>query len=131
MRNTSRLMAALFAMQVMVAGFCMITAEAQAMPYQDISHAMDMGAHCDKSDSTDEHHQDSSDSCYHCDQPDEAVHSNIMSFMSVAMLLPGVISTPAHQQWLDVSSGQCLSRTPTGPPRSSSLLYSTSQRILI
>jgi len=125
-------MAGLFAMQVMITGFCMINAEAHAMPQQAMQQSAEMDAHCAKASHAEGHHaHDQSGSCYHCDQPDELSNSSLTSFASVAMLLPGVISTPAPQQWHDLSSGLLDARTPTGPPRSSSLLFTTTQRIRI
>ncbi|HKI61164.1 MAG TPA: hypothetical protein VKA31_02615 [Mariprofundaceae bacterium] len=124
----SRLIAGLFAMQVIVTGFCMITTQAHAMP-QSV-HSSEMGSHCAKAEHTGEH-QHHSGSCYHCDQPDELSNSTLTSFAAVALLLPGVISAPALPQWHDVSSGLLSSRTPTGPPRSSSLLFTTTQRIRV
>jgi len=135
MRGTSRLMAGLFAMQVIITGFCMITAEAHAMPqsamHSSTMQSQDVGAHCAKADSASEHHKTHSGNCYHCDQPDELSNSGLASFATVAMLLPGVLGMQAPQQWHNVSSGLLAARTPTGPPRSSSLLFTTTQRIRI
>jgi hypothetical protein len=124
----SRLIAGLFAMQVIVTGFCMITAEAHAMP-QSVQSS-EMGTHCAKAGPAGEH-QNHSGSCYHCDHPDELSNSTLSSFAAVALLLPGVISAPDLPQWHEVSSGLLSSRTPTGPPRSSSILFTTTQRIRI
>ncbi|HKI61296.1 MAG TPA: hypothetical protein VKA31_03295 [Mariprofundaceae bacterium] len=122
----SRLIAGLFAMQVIVTGFCMIPTQAHAVP-QSVQ-STDMGTHCAKAHAGDHQH---SSSCYHCDQPDELSSSNLASFATVALLLPGVISAPVFPQWQDVSSGLLSTRTPTGPPRSSSLLFTTTQRIRV
>jgi len=135
MRGTSRLIAGLFAMQVMITGFCMISAEAHTMPQSSMHNSamqsQDMGSHCAKGDSAGEHHKGHSGNCYHCDQPDELSNSSLISFAAVDMLLPGVLGMQAPQQWHDVSSGLLAARTPTGPPRSSSLLFTTTQRIRI
>jgi len=123
-------MAGLFALQIVVTGFCLLTAEAHAMPMP----AMQSGAvelPCAKSGHMDQHDSSShSGSCYHCDQPDELSNASFSSLAQVSILLPGIITMPVATTWQPEST-LSFSRTPTGPPRSSSRLYTTSQRIRI
>jgi len=129
-RALSSLMAGLFALQIVVTGFCLLTDEAHAMPMP----AMQSGhidAPCAKAGHIHKNAaSDHSGSCYHCDQPDELSNASFSSFAQVSILLPGVITMPVAAIWKPESI-ELSSRTPTGPPRSSSLLYTTSQRIRI
>ncbi len=130
-RGFSRLMAVMFAMQIVVGGFCLLTAEAHAMP-QSVQ-AMDMDGNCSKSMHTnyDEQTSDHSDACYHCDQPAELSNAGHASVLAVTLVLSDVIGLPAALLLNNEATGLFSARTPTGPPRSSSLLYTTTQRILI
>ncbi|MDX8405953.1 MAG: hypothetical protein R8K50_07370 [Mariprofundus sp.] len=132
-RGISRLMAGLFALQIVLTGFCLLTPEAHAMPMPTMqsgaAHTGDMDGHCAKAESGRQASDDSS-SCYHCDQPDELSNVSPLSFAHVVLLLPGYLTEPAVLTWHDFS-GLFTVRIPTGPPRSSTLLYTTSQRILI
>ncbi len=134
LRGLSRLMAGLFAVQIMVAGFCLLTADAHAismhqmMPEQAEQLAEDMAEHCSKSlAGSDQHH---ADSCFHCDDPD-------MFVKAAPVDLPGfdpVLSFVATLPDISVSIVSTLAPSglmPTGPPRSSSLLFSTTQRIRV
>ncbi len=130
MRVFSRLMIGLFAMQVLVGGFCLLTSEAHAMP-QSV-HTHDISAHCAKSvDADHQHSSDHADSCYHCDQPDELSNPAFSSTVSMPLVFSDVSIMPAALLSMHDASGFLSTRTPTGPPRSSSLLYTTTQRILI
>jgi len=131
-RGLSRLMAVMFAVQIMVGGFCLLTAEAHAMaaPVQ----TMNVDGHCAKSThagTSHEHNPDHSGNCYHCDQPDELSNSAFPSVAPIALVLTDVISLPAMPQLQNQATGLLYSRTPTGPPRSSTLLYTTTQRIRV
>jgi len=134
-RSVARLMAMLFAVQIVVGGFCLLTAQAHAMPQA----MQDVHAHCTKSSQqhqpdhqlSDEHEQNHSDNCYHCDQPDELSSSSFTSAAPVLLVLSDVISLPAAPLFDQVATGLLTARIPTGPPRSSTLLYTTTQRILI
>jgi len=131
-RGFSRLMAVMFAVQIVVGGFCLLTAEAHTMPTS--VQTSDMDAHCAKSiDPISNHGQESdhSGNCYHCDQPDELSSSAFTSMAPIALALSGVISLPAAPQFGSTATGRLSSRTPTGPPRSSSLLYTITQRIRV
>jgi len=132
-RRLSCLMAGMFAMQVLVSAFCLLTSEAHAMPMAQhgTPQSAQIDAHCAKAEPLHEqqtpHH---SGSCYHCDQPDELSNSSFSSLAQVAVLLPAIVSVPALRAW-GHDSGLLSTRVPTGPPRSSTLLYTTSQRIRI
>jgi len=133
-----RLMAMLFAVQVMVGGFCLLTAEAHAMPPSMSMQGMAMDGSCAKSGHVDhnlngqhQHEQDDSGNCYHCDQPDELSSSAFTSAAPVLLVLSDFISLPAAPLFDLAATGLLTARTPTGPPRSSSLLYTTTQRIRV
>ena len=132
-RGLSRLMAGLFAMQIIVGGFCLLTAEAHAMP--QAMQGMNMAGNCAKAmhgDVAAQHDaQGHSDACYHCDQPTELSNSNTVSLAEAALVLQAVVSLPAAPQYQLPGDGLFVTRMPTGPPGSASLLYQTSLRILI
>jgi len=123
-------MAGLFAMQIMVGAFCLLTTDAHAMPMVQHAVADQMDAHCTNAPLHQQHDPAHSGACYHCDQPDELSNTSFSSLVQVAILLPGMIADHAMQSSSHVS-GLHFSRTPTGPPRSSTLLYTTSPRIRI
>jgi len=130
MRVYSRLMIGLFAMQILVGGFCLLTSEAHAMSHSVQTH--EMSAHCTKSvDGDHQHSQDHAGNCYHCDQPDELSNSAFSSTVSMDLTFSDVSILPAALLSMADASGLLSTRTPTGPPRSSTLLYTTTQRILI
>ncbi|MDQ6996752.1 MAG: hypothetical protein Q9M82_04740 [Mariprofundus sp.] len=131
-RIVARLMAVMFAVQVVVGGFCLLTAEAHTMPVSVQISAMD--AHCSKSMytiSNHEHELDHSGNCFHCDKPNELSSSALTSVASIVLVVSGVISLPVAPQFGSAATRRFSTRTPTGPPRSSSLLYTTTQRIRI
>jgi len=131
-QKLSRLMAMLFAAQIIVGGFCLLPAEAHAMS-QSVS-TMAVHGHCAKSmQNTANHDQDSdhSGNCYHCDQPDELSSSAFTSAMPMLLVLSDFISLPVAPQINGAATGLLSTRTPTGPPRSSSLLYTITQRIRV
>jgi len=129
-RGLSRLMAVLFAMQVLVGGFCLLTTQAHAMPQSLQTH--EMSAHCAKSvDADQQHSSDHAGTCYHCDQPDELSNSAFSSISAMALGFSEINILPAALFSMADASGLFTARTPTGPPRSSTLLYTTTQRILI
>jgi len=131
-RAVARLMAMLFAVQIMVGGFCLLTADAHEMP-QSVQ-SQNAGAHCAKSVHTDashEHGSNHSGNCYHCDQPDQLSSANAISIAPVMLVLADIITMPSAPQFSIAAIGLFSSRTPTGPPRSSSLLYTQTQRIRV
>jgi hypothetical protein len=134
-RSMARLMAGLFAMQVLVGGFCLLTAEAHTMPQLMSMQTLAMDGNCAKAmhaeQSSHDQTSDHSDACYHCDQPAALSNASYASVVAVSLVLSDVISLPAAPLFSSEATGLFTARTPTGPPRSSSLLYTTSQRILI
>ncbi len=135
-RIVARLMAGLFAMQVLAGGFCLLTPEAHAMPQSMAMQGMAMDGNCANAVHADQsshgpQSSDHSDACYHCDQPDELSNAGLASVVAVMLVLPDVISLPAAPLFNREATGLLSTRTPTGPPRSSSLLYTTTQRIRV
>jgi len=133
---TTRLMAALFAVQMMVGGFCLMSPELHAMP--QAMAAVDIQAHCNGSVAEQahpvlDHHSGDhhSSNCYHCDQPDLLSVSHAAFSAPLALLLPDTLMQPAALQPYSIKTGLYSTRTPTGPPRSSSLLYNQTQRIRV
>ncbi|WP_196795099.1 hypothetical protein [Mariprofundus ferrooxydans] len=129
-RGLSRLMAGLFAMQIIVTSVCMLSAQAHAMPASAMKHDAHVSYAASHCANTPSGHQASGHGCFHCDHPDEMSNGSFSSLVHVAVLLPGSISAPEARVWGHVTE-QLSSRIPTGPPRSSTLLYTTSQRIRI
>lgn len=137
-RGFSRLMTGLFAVQVLAAGFCLLTPQSHAANAQPATMQMPVSSgvtsHCTKDDASKPadsktepgHHS----ACAHCDQPDELIQSKVSPFnidfdLHVQPVAFIAIDLPA-QVTVDLAV-----RTPTGPPRSSSLIYTTTQRIRI
>ncbi len=139
-RGLSRLMAGLFAMQIVVGGFCLLTAEAHEIVPLAMAGTSDgdspnsgIDGHCGKSvDSGSQRHHESdhSGNCSHCDHPDE-LSSSVVSGLSLALVLADIIVLPSACEGERSASGLLSTRTPTGPPSSSTLLYTTTQRIRI
>jgi len=128
-RGISRLMAALFAAQIMVAGFCLLTDDAHAMASLQ---SQDVQASCSKNIHADEHHaQEHSGNCFHCDQPDKLTNATAASVASHALVALALVSLPVAPMSISAVTGLLSTRTPTGPPRSSTLLYTTTQRIRV
>lgn len=128
-RALSRLISGLFAVQILAAGFCLLTPESHAAEMQ-MPISADMGSHCDSDGNTASGHADHSTACAHCDLPDELVQSKVSTFN---IDFDFTALAPVADE-IDLSAPLSVDlavRTPTGPPRSSSLLYQTTQRILI
>ncbi len=144
-RGLSRLMSVLFAVQIVLGGFCLLTSQAHAMSQTASGQAVHahcgMGADASEAASLDLSnaataplHQSSSDqvsNCYHCDQPDQLSGSTSISVDSLAVVVFESMDVLSAPQFNMIAAGLLSVRTPTGPPNSSSLLYTTSQRILI
>jgi len=145
-RGCARLVAALFVVQIVASGLCLLTAEAHAMPQlvsmpnvsmQNVSmQNKGMDGSCAKPLSTvqssrDQQSSDHSDACFHCDQPDQLSSTANAQPAPALLVLAGFVSLPAAPLLVQVATGQLTARTPTGPPRSSSLLYTTTQRIRV
>jgi len=138
-RGFSRLMTGLFAVQVLAAGFCLLTPQSHAanaqpatMQMQSSSSGMaGMASHC-KNDSDSDHKPTSNQhsSCAHCDQPDELIQSKVSPFNIDFDLPLQPVAVLAIELPVQVTVDLAV-RTPTGPPRSSSLIYTTTQRIRV
>jgi len=130
-RSVSRLTAILFAVQMLVTGFCMLTPQAHAMP--TMMQATHVDAHCAKHQGGRQGHHASgqSDECYHCDQPDGLSNTSSPALAKVQLVLPGMIMLPDVRLLSFADHAALTVRVPTGPPRSSSLIYHITQRIRV
>jgi len=138
-RLISRLVAGLFAVQIVVTGFCLLTAQAHAMPMNQMSTThmtestmADMGGVCSKSADMSAHESGSSHTggCFHCDEPDQFVKAASADVAPVSLVLVALSVLP-QMPVLAASDEVSVFHSPTGPPRSSSLLYTTTQRIRV
>jgi len=134
LRGLSRLMIGLFAVQVLAAGFCLLTPETHAANAHPVDMQMpmsgDMMAHCDNDAKAESGHAGHGGACAHCDQPDELVQSKASTF-NIDLDLPVMLVASVEIDLPAPVSVDLAMRTPTGPPRSSSLIYTTTQRIRI
>jgi len=138
-RRLSRLFAGLFAVQIVITGFCLLTSQAHAMPMEQMSgHSMSdtqMGntsGHCSESMQGKAQHSDAShsDGCFHCDEPAQFVKAGTADVTPVNLVLVALSllpEMPALAAWDEAIAFYA----PTGPPRSSSLLFTTTQRIRV
>jgi hypothetical protein len=143
-RRLSRLIAGLFAVQIVVTGFCLLTSQAHAtsmnpMPMAQMSVSQmsdsamgDMAGHCNKPAHMNGQHDGTSHSggCFHCDEPDQFVKAGSADVAPVSLVLTCLAVLPELLQWT-ATSELPLVYTPTGPPDSSSLLFTTTQRIRV
>lgn len=138
-RFVSRLVAGLFAVQIVVTGFCLLTSQAHAMPagQMSASHITDsmkaeMAEHCSKSMQGGGHDAGSSnsDGCFHCDEPDQFVKVGTADLAPVSIVLTLLVMLPQTLDWT-VRTELSDTHTPTGPPNSSSILFTTTQRIRV
>ena len=135
LRGLSRLMIGLFAVQVLAAGFCLISpashsANAHAADMQ-MPMSGDMLEHCEVAAKAESGHGDHASACAHCNQPDELVQSKASTFNITLDLLPVMAVASIELNISAPASIDLAVRTPTGPPRSSSLIYTTTKRIRI
>jgi len=119
----ARFMTALFVVQLFAMGFCVMLPQANAM-----AMASDMPMeHCDNMIDMPNESEAQQSACSHCDQPDELwqpIKTSLdITGLSVAILAWSSLSFQTHPT---VSLTSIL---PTGPPRSSTLLYTITQRI--
>ena len=133
-RLLSRLMAGLFALQLIGTGFCLLTPDAHAMPaaHAVMSHDIHMAPADEHCAQPAEHREEHGASCAHCLQPQvdlSAKHNQAPSQIALA-LLPDFFA-PDTTASLGNSIVSLASRTPTGPPRSSTLIYDITQRIRV
>lgn len=131
LRGFSRLMVGLFAVQVLAVGFCLLTPQIHAASAVDKSIPMsgEIAFHCESNVKAKPGHAEHT-ACAHCDLPDELVTSKVSGFnMDVELPALALVATAIE---LSAPLSIDLSvRIPTGPPRSSSLLYTTTQRIRV
>lgn len=138
-RLLSRLVAGLFAVQIVVTGFCLLSSHAHAMPMHQmssssLSHTMmtGMDGACGKSAHMDGEHNGTSHSggCFHCDEPDQFVKAAPVDVTPVSVILACValMQSDMNPGVSEMPVGVSLS---TGPPRSSSLLFTTTRRIRV
>lgn len=131
-RLLSRLLAGLFALQL-IGSFCLLTPAAHAMPVvHAMAESMPMGVtdeHCAQATG---HSERQAASCAHCLQPEvdlSAKHNQAPGQIGLA-LLPDFL-TPDSTASVAGPAALLSSRTPTGPPRSSSLIYDITRRIRV
>ncbi|MDQ6951733.1 MAG: hypothetical protein Q9M26_08720 [Mariprofundales bacterium] len=131
----AHLMMLLFAFQVVASGVCLMIPQAQATPMAHAmvisSHALGGGIPDDMDNASHDCGHGHCNANFHCDQPDLSV-SNAMPLVSTplaAAVWVAILSVNLSPQPLLPSLR--LARVPTGPPRSASLLYTTSQRLRI
>jgi len=133
-RKLARLFAGVFAVQVIAAGACVMVPAVHAMPMQAMTSVM---SHCDGMAMGKamahampmQHDHAGHSACPHCDQPDSmaVAHLSIDHAPVVMAMLPveTVLSAAA------LAEPALAVRVPTGPPRSASLIFHTTQRIRI
>jgi len=140
-RGCARLMAVLFVVQIVASSLCLLTAEAHAMP-QIVSlpnvsmQNKDMDGNCAKQlytadTSRDQQGSNHSEACFHCDQPDQLSSTVNAPVAPMLLVLADFVSLSVAPLLVQIATGQLTARTQTGPPRSSSLLYKTTQRIRV
>jgi len=138
-RRLSRLIAGLFVVQIVVTGFCLLTSESHAasmnpMPMTQMADTQMGGisGHCSESMQGKAQHSDTShsDGCFHCDEPAQFVKAGTADLTQVNLVLVALSVLPEMTTlagWDEVTPFY----KPTGPPRSSSLLFTTTQRIRV
>lgn len=145
-RRLSRLFAGLFAVQIVITGFCLLTSQAHAMSVSSMPMAQmgathmsdtmmaadELSGHCSKSMQGHAQHSGTSHSggCFHCDEPAQFVKAGSADLASPSLTLTCLTILPELQQE-SVSNTQLDVQISTGPPRSSSLLFTTTQRIRV
>ena len=135
-RGVSRLISGLFAVQLFAAGLCMMAPDAHAMPIvatssHTASHSMEMVAdHCATPAAEAQDAGSKQSACSHCNQPDELLQ-NVQSSVHGDLLFIAYIRQSLNEISVFHPALGLTSRVPTGPPKSSSLLYHTTQRIRI
>ena len=133
-RAVSRLISGLFAVQLIAAGFCLMMPQAHAMPMAQASHSMSdsmiSAEHCKQTMETQVDHGMEHSACSHCDQLDSFLQNASAPIQLDLDMQADLLPAPIASDWISQSI-TLFSRTPTGPPRSSSLLYHISPRILV
>ncbi|WP_100264491.1 hypothetical protein [Mariprofundus ferrinatatus] len=134
-RGVSRLVAGLFALQLFAGAFCMMAPELHAAPMSQmashsmVSHDMAAAEHCAPPVHQTQNSGDQS-ACSHCNQPDELLQSAQLQFATDLPLFL-YVGPPLQPAAMQQPVMGFASQVPTGPPKSSTLLYHTTQRIRI
>jgi hypothetical protein len=133
-RAFSRLISGLFAVQLIAAGFCLMMPQAHAMQMVKTAHSMSdtmaNAEHCAQAMEAQMSHDAERASCTHCDQPDSFLQNVSAPVQLDIDMQADLLPVPIASDWVSQTIS-LFSRTPTGPPRSSSLLYHISPRILV
>lgn len=133
-RALSRLISGLFAVQLIAAGFCLMMPQAHAMPMVKAAHSMSDSMtnteHCKQPMEAQMGQDAEHSSCTHCDQPDSFLQNVSTPIQLDLEMQADLLPAPIASDWIS-QTVSLFSRTPTGPPRSSSLLYHISPRILV
>jgi len=125
-----RLLAGVFAVQVVLTGFCLLSNDAHAMPMAqtNTSQVKEMAEHCSKAATHEQGHH--ADGCFHCDDQNLFVKAAPIDFPASSFSFVLLIAMPEFPQWT-ASEAIPVGLMPTGPPRSTTLLYTTTQRIRV
>lgn len=130
LRTLSRLMAGLFAVQLLAAGLCLLTPSSHMAMAQESMATMqgDMAQCSDKAMS--EHHGNHKGACAHCDQPDELLPNIAMDHQAdVALPMLALVSMLADLP--DLQQAQRPAKAANAPPGQAAPLYQTTRRIRI
>ena len=139
-RRFARLLTLLFAAQVIAGGFCLMSAQAHEVHLHGTHQAMGMAAMADTAihancaamvqPASASQHAHHANGCIHCDQQTALNNVHADQFSAAWMLTQPVtwIDAPSLQP---LHAGLFAAHTPTGPPRSSSLLFTITQRIRV
>ncbi|RMH60076.1 MAG: hypothetical protein D6678_06690 [Zetaproteobacteria bacterium] len=118
LRALRLLCAAIFVAQTLLAGLCLMGGQA---------HAGAVALHAQHCKATDNPGKAPHRACYHCVSPDELVSPGPLWVVDhVAVFVPVARQGMPVRARLDVGA-----RVPTGPPRSSTLIYRLTKRIRI
>jgi len=130
-------MVGLFAVQMVLTGFCMLSPDAHAAMPNSMSKMMaqqsdTMAGHCSQTLSQAPHHtaDSHSEACFHCDDSEMFVKAAVADVPVFSPVFVAVSVMPEVTVW-HAEQAVSVAVMPTGPPRSSSLLFTTTQRIRI
>ena len=119
-RPLARLIAGVFTLQMIVAGFCLLPQQTHAMPA-----SMQVSEHCDSAEmsmtrvaQSHQQHDHQQSVCAHCAQPDGIAQAQIQpdDLSQQFMFVPVVAATDSSET--NIVSSVVAVRVPTGPPRS-------------
>ena len=130
-RRTSKLIVGLFALQILVTGFCLMTPQVHAAEINMASSTtVNMSSHCPSNDSIAASEMQHDSACTHCEMPSELISSKI-TLADIHMDAPILLLLVATIQTDDTSVAIPPLQHSDALPRSSSIIYHTSSRILI